>query len=182
MGAGSTTGRGAAQEVGQAGAIGSGSPAREAATWRRATGVDQAERRRGGRELAGAGGVEDDGPAERGQLEERDRELAAVRRGLADDHAGGVARRASGGDQHGGERRAHHGVAREVALDRAARRLAREVVAERLDLDGVARSARELDRGRRRGRDGLAGDRYAVGGQQTLSRGRRPGAGRRRAW
>src|SRR5205814_705420 len=74
----------------------------------------------------------------------------------------------AGSDEDGGEGGADHGVAGDVALDRATSGLGGEVVAERLDLDGVAGAARELDGGGGSGGDGLAGDRDAVGGEEDL--------------
>ena len=74
--------------------------------------VDQAQRRGRGGDLRGAGRVEDDGPAERGQLEQRHRDLAA---------RGGVSRTITAAPsvvdlpaavEHRGERVAHERVAR----------------------------------------------------------------------
>src|SRR5439155_7123459 len=79
----------AAQEVGEAGAVGVGlARARGGDVGGEGLGVDEAERGGGGGGLA-ALGFEDDGPPEGGEGDERHGELAAGRRRLAYDDARG---------------------------------------------------------------------------------------------
>ena len=141
--------------------------ARRRATRRPGSRAPAASIRRSGAGAAASGRcrrVEDDGPAERGELDERDRELAAGRRRLADDHAAcrrACRRRAPSRRPRASMRERARAPCASLVRSRSTGQPAGSlgsVVAERLELDRVAGAARELDRGRRRGRDGLARD------------------------
>src|SRR3982751_3109683 len=93
--------------------------------------VEQTERGRGS-ELAGTRCVEDDGPSDRGELEQRDGDLASRGRCLADDD--GAFARASDGSEDRVERLTNERVAGDALLD-VTRGLARLIVTPRLDLD-----------------------------------------------